>query len=1487
MSKTLRIDIVTALDPKGVKGAEKLFATLTKAQVQAAQANAKVAQAQAQAGVAAQKLTTATANAAKAQTQAATAAQRLAQAQAQSAQAAARASTAQQQLAASTARAQQAQSQAALAALRYQQAQDRAVQSTDRAHRGLDRLASGLGRIEKGFGALGIAVGAQQLVSFGAQAIRMAADVDTAKRSLQALAGTPELYAEALGIAREQQRLFGDSLAENINGIQGLITVSRSSGIELQRLVDISQRLSIKDPAQGVRGARIALQEALSGDPRSLAMRYEIPKAALAKIRDESTSAAEALQIIDQYLNQIGITSEVASGSVSPLAVNLNELGAAAETAQTGIGQLIANAGILEKMTGFFQWVSDGIGAFNAIGDQIHTLGGNLLTTTSSFEEFSEKQQAAANELIKVGVVLPTLNEAAYKYAEGLMGTGVAADEAAARAMAMAEAFTHIQATTQILAEDTGLTTAEIDRIAGTMARTAEAGGPWEATMIALIVALRQGKIDSSQFLVAVDQLSTAQVRAANQTQVLGQATVQVSAGMHDASTAGAELQTVMTGIAQQGAAAKGGALEAGAGASIAGAQFAAATSQGLGLLSVMNQIAGRAAQAAGAQAQTSVVKGFGRNAGNAAQSQATMASIRGRMMANASPAHLAKLTGGGGGGGAAKISEAEKTAERLIEIEEETARRLMEIDARLAEQRLAAQKRLAETLLTTANDFAVNAEVNDLDFFGKDISDEQRQKLADRERAEAQAKERQKAAIDEAKRIAEEGDAELARATFEARQDQIQQLQELDETYYGKQREVGEDQQAALTQQYQEGVAAIEAQTGDKIALAQAEAQARIQAIEDEKAAVLTAAADQASALLSTGSAATTAKGQVEALSGALTALPTNITTTVTIRTVREGGETTGGGGASTKSAGGGTFVTTGPAHLTVGDNPGGIELVQVTPISGAGRTTVGSNMIKLAGGGSVAAGAADTARSRLDSGTTPTLPAGARAAKGGGASGAISAAASEMDALEAEQKALDLMLSILDLRERVLQAEGGTGRFGHDSDYANALRRLGDEAQFVALVVKNRALPFTEAEAEGLERYMDAAQGAIDTLSAVLALREQALAGDLDASKFGHDSDYANALRRLGDEAVFVAAIVQNRMFRYTEMQAELVERYVDVASGSIGLLQDVHSLRESLKEPHPPLDLPYVVALAEEAQRVTGIIRDRIVPFTEDGADALTRYADAAQASIAVLRDVAALREDVSGSRGLVLDPADVARLADDAQRLTQTVQGRLIPVTEEQADALDRYASAVGSSVSALRDTLGLTSDLFQGYTSPTDAQIGMVTRDAERIVKAVAAAAATYDTKGLEAARAYGDALGSVVGAYTDTLKFNEALLFSPGLTPDAGRLAQFEAGARAILSTTERLADDARRIPAGGLAALQTATSAITAQAEALIRMAAVPFPDLPRIAGAFGGANAGSVGGGVTFAQGAIVINGAGMNADQIANQVLDKVQNKIGTRR
>jgi hypothetical protein len=282
---------------------------------------------------------------------------------------------------------------------------------------------------------------------------------------------------------------------------------------------------------------------------------------------------------------------------------------------------------------------------------------------------------------------------------------------------------------------------------------------------------------------------------------------------------------------------------------------------------------------------------------------------------------------------------------------------------------------------------------------------------------------------------------------------------------------------------------------------------------------------------------------------------------------------------------------------------------------------------------------------------------------------------------------------------------------------------------------------------------------------------------------------------------------------------------------------------------------------------------------------------RYTDAASGAVSVLSDVLDFREralatEIDASKFSDKSAwADVfRRLGDEANFITRVVRYRTVPMAELEAEQMDRYAGAVASSVSALRDTLDLRQAMFEGYTPPSEKQLTALASDAARIVRAVSTAARVYDTKGLEAASAFGDALGSTVGAFTDTLRFNEGLLYTEAVRPDPTRLRQFAEGAGAILDVTRGLAVRARAIPAEGLAALQTATTAITAQADAMIRMAAVPYRDVPRVAGAFG-TSGGALGGDTVNVY--IQNPPAGMNVQAVVEQVRTALRQDVALRR
>jgi len=106
-----------------------------------------------------------------------------------------------------------------------------------------------------------------------------------------------------------------------------------------------------------------------------------------------------------------------------------------------------------------------------------------------------------------------------------------------------------------------------------------------------------------------------------------------------------------------------------------------------------------------------------------------------------------------------------------------------------------------------------------------------------------------------------------------------------------------------------------------------------------------------------------------------------------------------------------------------------------------------------------------------------------------------------------------------------------------------------------------------------------------------------------------------------------------------------------------------------------------------------------------------------------------------------------------------------------------------------------------------------------------------------------------------------------------------------------LYDSLERLGARAVQIPAPNLAAVTAAAGAITAQSQALVALSAVPFDNLAALSGGFAGASGGGTSStttSITIAPGAIVIYpAAGMDAGALANQVINRINQQLGSRR
>jgi hypothetical protein len=911
--------------------------------------------------------------------------------------------------------------------------------------------------------------------------------------------------------------------------------------------------------------------------------------------------------------------------------------------------------------------------------------------------------------------------------------------------------------------------------------------------------------------------------------------------------------------------------------------------------------------------------------------------------------------------GGAARASAAgvaatklenieQKTGDKIADIVENTQQKITAITEREAAKQAAALAKLNEALATSAADRRASNEADDLDLIGP-MDDKQAAKLNDREKAQADARKREEAAAAEARKTAEEGDAESAGKIYDIREKQISDQQALDEKYYDKQREMAGDPaaQEALKQQYDEATRANAEAAQVRIDLANAEAAQKAAAVEAEKAGVIAAAEDEANKVISaaersaagvtkaTASARASAVADLNAIGSAVTAIPASKTITITVsQSGTVGTASTGSGTGGTKAAGGGTFMTTGPTSLTVGDNPGGREIVTVTPVSGTGQTRVGKGMIAMAGGGTVDAGGGYTTPV-AGSGTAPAPKSGG---KGGGKKSATPTPVDPKKALDEMKNTIQLLMDMAKLKEQIA-ALAGVPAFD-----IPLVQALVQRAQEFTAYVSQHLIVITKDEGESLGRYMNAAKDAASMIGDMASLKKDiAELKDVPAfdkamvfalidraqefttavqqhliplTEFERDqigrytqavSDVVGMFKDVSDlkkelatpappietnyiwqlvaDAAAVTSIMRSQLLVTTEDQVDALSRYASASSDSISILKDTSDLRKELAEPTSPISSAAVLRLAEEATRVVKIVRGFLVPTSQAQADALSGYASVVSDTVGILSDVLSLGKDLKEGGAPSIPDAMIIRLADQAARIVTLVEDRLLPASQDQVDALSAYADLVSSSTSIMSDVAGLGGDLFTDYVSPTDAQIAMLADDARRITKGFFDAGRIMGKDGAEAGKAYAEGVGAAFSAAKDGLLVIEALKSGDFVLPEVA-LAQFKTSSMDVLTTMEALGARAAQIPASDIAALAGVTASISGQAEAMIKLTAVPWGDL------------GNAVQGLSSSGGAMSGMGGGMNItnyntfqlpsgtpQQIATEALRLLNQQMGSRR
>lgn len=1424
---TIDVQLRFTLDAKGATDAARAIAGVEKAAVAASRSAASNAVAIAKLDAAQARSAQSAAKLAAEEAKAAAAGQKVAQSLNQTAVSAERAAQAQQKTAQETAKTANEQNKAAISAIRLATAQEKASKPPSK---GLgayfqDIKNDAIGAAAGVVGFTAVLGAAQATAQSFANAIDFKANLDANTASiniqLKGVRDTGQVWNEAAAYA-EKYKL---TQAQTTATVQASVGILRQSKASIEDTFGVLQRLTVLAPGKTIEDAAFSVRELASGDITSIAEQFNISRQQAYEMRDAIASGADVVQVLSGYLDNAGVSmdtlkvqTEGVLGAQKDLAIAQEQLALAqAEFAQgPGLDILQAQIALTGDATRLLQ------GDFTALGDAINNSGlGAINPFIGAIGNYNNWVIEAGTNTLRWAGALPPATQATQQQAAATVQAGAAyvgyvtAAREATTATQAAQAATEAESQKkQLNAVETQILAAENAKLAGQAQLTASnimaAGGNIQAEAARLAA--------SSSF---IDQLTAAYLRLAMAQQSAGQKRI-----------AGQAANTVTYANPTAGSPGKRGTGDVDAVVRLQKANSDAAKAQ-------IDQ-------------ERAIASAKGDTIGQIKIEEAELAKlVPGTAPYIEQQTRIIQLqsqrAGGAAKAGAAAVGAEQKTSGAIVQIAQDTAEKLAAIDERVANERMKNAEKLAQSLRETALSSEFSRQADDLDLIGKDMSEDEINKLADREKAQAEARLSQIESVKEAQRVAEEEGAEVAQATFDARQTQIDQQQELDQKYYEKQRELAGDPAllGILETQYQEATAINSAQAADQIATAQAVAAAKAQALADEKQAVLGAAAEQATALGSTGKAASTAESRVADLSRALSSLPKNVATTITINEVKTGSST--GGGASSA---GSSSSTPPPA-------------ASAPPKASANRVgAASSGRVSTQG---IVEDAAAAAIGTLQGGTTPVLPTtGGGGSSGGGGGGSAASSGDPADQLKAIQDAIKTLEAIADLREKLADV-------GPPIDMA-LVQTLSKEAFASSQALGALFVQLTKEQGEAFSTFTGALSDAIGVLSDAASLRN-------DLVELGPPINQ-ETVNALAAEA-FQASQALGRLFvLLSEEQGENFELFTDALSNAMGPLQDAASLRKELLEIGPPLDTFTIMGLAGDARLALQLTQAQLIPLSEEQATALERFTNVEGAAIGVLSDMASLSKDLVEPTPPV-SAEYLQQLAQAAQQATIAVQGTLLPTTEGQADALSRYADAAGSSVSALSSVAGLTQDLFGNYQSPTNEQIALLATDAQRITAAFEQSARTIEQS--DGAKAWADAVGATFQAASAGLETIDRINLTQ-VALDPAQLATYQQSALAIMDTAQILGARAAQIPASDIAAWQNVTTAMNGQAELMINLAAVPFGNLPQIAGSFAG---GAGGGGAPIT----VINNIyqlpGENTNALADRVINRLGQRFGDRR
>lgn len=490
----------------------------------------------------------------------------------------------------------------------------------------LDELKGGLNAITAAAGTVGIALGVQQLISYGTELTQLGAQSLRTRQGFDQLAASAGTTGAAMlaALRKSAKGEISDLNLELAANRANLLGVAKSAQ-ELGTLMDIARDRAHKmgtdvssafnDLVTGLgRGSPMILDNL--GITIKLGAAHEAYAKQIGKSVAALTDEEKKQALINAVLAQGRASLQAAGDAALDQAASVDRAAASWANLKAKVGE-----GVLKAVAPGLNNLSDSMNA----PEQRQQAGVDVLAQAKDWESYQAAVSSANAALIRtMGTYhgmkpsVDALTQAQFQYAQALMQSGVGADQALARARAIGPVL-------DFMAKSAQTGGAEMQRLNSTALQVASTLPGGEQAVISLAYAMQAGGLSSQQFQAALDQLIARQQAAAaaaaqealeeNQhaaatnlvrdaVQQLAQQLAAQAVESQKATAQSQQLAAVQAAIGQIAGYAANGLISDAQAASVLAANYGIATGEAYNLINAQRQLANIQAQATKAKLQ-------------------------------------------------------------------------------------------------------------------------------------------------------------------------------------------------------------------------------------------------------------------------------------------------------------------------------------------------------------------------------------------------------------------------------------------------------------------------------------------------------------------------------------------------------------------------------------------------------------------------------------------------------------------------------------------------------------------------------------------------------------------------------------------------------------------------------------------------------------------------------------------------------------------